>query len=200
MPRSKALTRAADIARAILFLRGHKALLDSDLAALYGVDSKVLLQAVRRNRERFPEDFMIQLTAAEWSALRSQIVTLKGGRGQHRKYLPYAFTEQGVAMLSTVLNSDRAIAVNIEVMRAFVRMREILASSKELARKLDELERKLQTHDGAIADILTAIRELMNPPAPRRRGIGFTADSVMTLAGSLHKKGRKPVPVEQLSR
>src|ERR1700730_6717746 len=159
MPRAKALTRAADIARAILFLRGHKVLLDSDLAALYGVDSKVLLQAVRRNRERFPEDFMIQLTAAEWSALRSQIVTLKGGRGQHRKYLPYAFTEQGVAMLSTVLNSDRAIAVNIEIMRAFVRMREILASSKELARKFDELERKLQTHDRAIVANLTAIRD-----------------------------------------
>jgi ORF6N domain-containing protein len=176
MPLSKALTRGGDIIRAILFLRGHKVLLDSDLAALYGVDTKVLLQAVRRNRERFPEDFMIQLTAAEWSALRSQTVTLKGGRGQHRKYLPYAFTEQGVAMLSTVLNSDRAIAVNIEIMRAFVRMREILTSSKELTRKLDELERKLQTHDRAIVEILTAIRELMNPPAPRRRGIGFTAD------------------------
>jgi hypothetical protein len=176
MTRSGVLTRAADITRAILWLRGHKVLLDADLAALYGVETKVLLQAVRRNLERFPQDFMIQLTATEWRALRSQIVTLKRGPGQHRKYLPYAFTEQGVAMLSSVLNSDRAIAVNIEIMRAFVGMREMLASNKDLARKLDELERKLQTHDRAIVDILKVIRELMNPPAPRRRSIGFTAD------------------------
>jgi hypothetical protein len=105
-----------DISRVILVLRGHKVLLDAELAALYGVDTRVLLQAVRRNRERFPDDFMIQLTAAEWAALRSQIVTLKRGRGQHRKFLPYAFTEQGVAMLSSVLNSARAIAVNIQIM------------------------------------------------------------------------------------
>src|ERR1700730_16515545 len=164
MPRAKALTRAADIARAILYLRGHK----------------VLLQAVRRNRERFPEDFMIQLTAAEWAALRSQIVTLKRGRGQHRKYRPYAFTEQGVAMLSSVLNSARAIAVNIQIMRAFVRMRELLISNRELAQKLDQLEarleKKLASHDEAIAAILSAIRELMNPTPPKRRSIGFTAD------------------------
>src|SRR6202043_2692345 len=126
---------AEEIARAILVVRGQRVLIDAELAALYGVATKVLLQAVRRNRKRFPRDFMIQLTAAEWAALRSQFVTLKPGRGQHRKYMPYAFTEQGVAMLSSVLNSDRAIAVNIEIMRAFVRMREILASSKELARK-----------------------------------------------------------------
>jgi hypothetical protein len=176
MTRSGVLTRAADITRAILWLRGHKVLLDADLAALYGVETKVLLQAVRRNLERFPQDFMIQLTATEWRTLRSQIVTLKRGPGQHRKYLPYAFTEQGVAMLSSVLNSHRAIAVNIEIMRAFVRMREMLASNKDLARKLDELERKLETHDRAIVDILKAIRELMNPPAPSRRSIGFTAD------------------------
>jgi hypothetical protein len=176
MTRSEVLTRAADITRAILWLRGQKVLLDADLAALYGVETKVLLQAVRRNLERFPQDFMIQVTAREWRALRSQIVTLKRGPGQHRKYLPYAFTEQGVAMLSSVLNSHRAIAVNIEIMRAFMRMREMLASNKDLAQKLDELECKLQTHDRAIVDILKAIRELMNPPAPRRRSIGFTAD------------------------
>jgi hypothetical protein len=169
-----------DISRVILVLRGHKVLLDAELAALYGVDTRVLLQAVKRNRERFPEDFMIELTAAEWAALRSQIVTLKRGRGQHRKYLPYAFTEQGVAMLSSVLKSDRAIAVNIQIMRAFVRMRELLISNRELAEKLDQLEarleKKLASHDGAIAAILSAIRELMNPTPPRRRGIGFTAD------------------------
>ena len=123
---------------------------------------------------------MFQLSAAEWSALRSQLVTLKAGRGQHRKYLPYAFTEQGVAMLSSVLRSERAIAVNIQIMRAFVRMRELLASNRALARRLDELEarleKKLATHDQAIAAILSAIRQLMQPPAPKRRPIGFTAD------------------------
>jgi phage regulator Rha-like protein len=169
-----------DISRAILVLRGHKVLLDAELAALYGVDTRELLQAVKRNRERFPEDFMIQLTAAEWAALRSQIVTLKRGRGQHRKYLPYAFTEQGVAMLSSVLKSARAIAVNIQIVRAFVRMRELLISNREFAEKLDQLEarleKKLASHDEAIAAILSAIRGLMNPTPPKRRGIGFTAD------------------------
>jgi ATP-dependent Clp protease ATP-binding subunit ClpA len=123
---------------------------------------------------------MIQLTAAEWAALRSQIVTLKRGRGQHRKFLPYAFTEQGVAMLSSVLKSHRAIAVNIQIMRAFVRMRELLISNRGLAEKLDQLEarleKKLASHDEAIAAILSAIRELMNPTTPKRRSIGFTAD------------------------
>jgi hypothetical protein len=168
------------ITQSILVFRGHKVLLDTDLAELYGVPTKVLLQAVRRNQERFPEDFMIQLTAAEWAALRSRIVTLETGRGQHRKYLPYAFTEQGVAMLSSVLNSARAIAVNIEIMRAFVKLRELLTSNKELARRFDQLEarldKKLTEHDEAIAAILSAIRELMNPPVPKKRPIGFTAD------------------------
>ena len=178
--RHRALVPVEDISRAILVLRGHKVLLDAELAVLYGVETRVLLQAVRRNRERFPEDFMLQLTAAEWAALRSQFVTLKTGRGQHRKYLPYAFTEQGVAMLSSVLSSQRAIAVNIQIMRTFVRMREMLVSNKELAQKLDQLEaridKKLAAHDEAIAAILSAIRELMNPPAPKHRSIGFTAD------------------------
>ncbi len=162
------------IVQSILWLRGHKVLLDTALAGLYGVPTKVLVQAVKRNIERFPDDFMFQLTAEEATLLRSQTVTLKTGRGQHRKYLPYAFTEQGVAMLSSVLNAPRAIAVNIEIMRAFVRLREWLASNKELASKLEELERKLQDHDQAIVDILNAIRELMTPPdpAPKRR-IGF---------------------------
>lgn len=164
------------IAQSILIVRGHRVLLDSDLAALYGVATKVLLQAVKRNIERFPEDFMLQLSSPEWTRLRSQSVTLNSGRGKHRKYLPYAFTEQGVAMLSSVLRSERAIAVNIQIMRAFVRMRELLASNKELAHKLDQLERKLQSHDEAIVSILEAIRGLMNPPATHGRPIGFTAD------------------------
>ena len=125
---------------------------------------------------------MIQLTAAEWVALRSQIVTLKSGRGRHRKYLPYAFTEQGVAMLSSVLNSDRAIAVNIEIMRAFVKLCELLVSNKELARRFAQLEtrldKKLTEQDRAIGAIRSAIRELIHPkvPVPKRRAIGFTAD------------------------
>jgi hypothetical protein len=121
-PRTPAV-RVEDVSRAILVLRGHKVLLDNDLAALYGVSNKRFNEQVRRNRNRFPEDFMFQLTAEESRALRSQFATLKSGRGQHRKYLPYAFTEQGV--LSSVLRSARAIAVNIQIMRAFVRMREL---------------------------------------------------------------------------
>jgi phage regulator Rha-like protein len=161
------------ITQSILILRGHKVMLDAHLAAMYGVETKVLLQAVKRNLQRFPADFMLQLSADEWSSLRSQFVTLKAGRGQHRKYLPYVFTEQGVAMLSTVLNSKRAIAVNIEIMRAFVRMRELLASNKELAQQLKKLERKVSTHDEAIVGILKAIRQLMNPSEPSKRSIGF---------------------------
>ncbi len=176
MARSKAPAPVGDITRSIHALRGHKVLLDEVLAPLYGVETRALVQAVKRNAARFPEDFMFQLSAAEWAALRSQFVILKTGRGQHRKYLPYVFTEQGVAMLSSVLRSERAIAVNIEIMRAFVRLRELLASNTALVRKLDELERKYQHHDEAITAILSAIRELMNPPVPKRRPIGFTVD------------------------
>jgi hypothetical protein len=177
MPKSKttALVSVERITDSILILRGHKVLLDADLAALYGVATKVLLQAVKRNQERFPEDFMLRLTNDEWAALRSQFVTSNDGRGG-RRYAPYAFTEQGVAMLSSVLKSTRAIAVNIEIMRTFVRMRELLASNKELAQKLAELERKLASHDQAIVGILKAIRELMSPPLPKKRPIGFTAN------------------------
>jgi hypothetical protein len=168
-----------DISRAILFLRGHRVLLDQALAELYGVETKVLVQAAKRNLARFPADFMFQLTASEWAGLRSQIVTSKTRRGG-RRYAPYAFTEQGVAMLSSVLVSERAIAVNIQIMRAFVRMRELLVSNRELAQKLDQLEarleKKLTSHDEAIAAILSAIRELTNPTPPKRRGIGFTAN------------------------
>lgn len=168
------------ITRSILVLRGQRVLLDAELAALYGVEIRVLVQAVKRNWTRFPEDFMFQLSAAEWTALRSHLVTLKTGRGRHRKYLPYAFTEQGVAMLSSVLKSGRAITVNIQIMRAFVRMRELLASNKELASRLDELEASLEktlaAHDQAIAAILSAIRQLMSAPISKRRPIGFTAD------------------------
>lgn len=160
------------LAPRILPMRGVKVMVDADLAALYGVETKVLLQAVKRNLDRFPVDFMFQLNEQEFANLRSQIVTSNRGG---RRYAPYVFTEQGVAMLSSVLKSPRAIAVNIEIMRAFVRLREILAGNKELAAKLNELERKLETHDQAIAGILNAIRELMKPPETTKRPIGFIA-------------------------
>jgi hypothetical protein len=170
-----ALISGERVTQSIFPLRGLKVMLDAHLAELYGVPTKVLLQAVKRNRERFPVDFMLQLKAEEWAILRSQIVTSSAQHGG-RRYPPYAFTEQGVAMLSSVLKSSRAIAVNIEIMRAFVRMRELLASNRELAQKLAELERKIATHDQSITGILKAIRELMNPRLPKRRGIGFTAN------------------------
>jgi len=159
----------------ILVVRRQRVILDEDLATLYGVETRVLLQAVKRNLQRFPPDFMFELSSAEWTALRSQSVTSKPGRGG-RRYAPYAFTEQGVAMLSSVLSNDRAIAVNIEIMRSFVRIRRLLEADKFLARKFDRLERKLASHDQAIVGILSAIRQLMNSPDTKRRGIGFTAD------------------------
>ncbi|MFH1701849.1 MAG: ORF6N domain-containing protein [Nitrospirota bacterium] len=161
------------IEKKIYLIRGHKVMLDSDLAELYGVATKVLLQAVKRNLNRFPEDFMFILKYQDVAALRSQIVTLKKGRGEHRKYLPYVFTEQGVAMLSSVLNSERAVKVNIEIMRAFVRLREMLSSNKELALKLAQLERKMEKHDEEIKLIFDAIRELMKPPEAKTKKIGF---------------------------
>lgn len=155
------------IERAILLIRGQKVMLDADLAELYGVEPRVLIQAVKRNLDRFPEDFMFQLTKAEFGDLRSQIVISSWGG---RRYPPYAFTEQGVAMLSSVLRSKRAVRVNIEIMRAFVRLRRMLASHKELAMKLEELEKKYDTQFKVVFD---AIRELMAPPEPQRRRIGF---------------------------
>ena len=158
------------IERSILMIRGHKVMLDVDLAELYGVQIKVFNQAVKRNSNRFPSDFMFQLTDEEYHSLRSQIVTLETGRGRHRKYLPYAFAEQGVAMLSSVLRSKRAVRVNIEIMRAFVRLREILATHKDLAKRLEALEKKYDTQFKVVFD---AIRQLMTPPEPKKRKIGF---------------------------
>jgi len=135
------------------------------------------VQAVKRNLERFPEDFLFQLDPEEVESLRSQsVISNAPGRGG-RRYAPYAFTEQGVAMLSSVLRSKQAVQVNIEIMRAFVRLRGLLAANRDLAKKLDELERKVSSHDQAIAGILAAIRQLMAPPEPaRRRRIGFIQD------------------------
>jgi len=156
------------IERKIVLVRGHKALLDAHLAALYGVTTKRLNEQVRRNRSRFPGDFMFQLNSEEVESLRSQIATSNQGRGG-RRYAPY----QGVAMLSTVLNSERAIRVNIEIMRAFVRLRQILASNAQLARRLETLEKK---YDAQFKVVFDAIRQLMAPPQPKKRKIGFLVE------------------------
>jgi len=179
------------ISSAIHIVRGQKVMVDRNLAELYGVTVSVLNQAVRRNRNRFPDDFMFQLTRDEAQRLRSQVATLNNGRGPasrsqivilkrgaNIKYLPLAFTEQGVAMLSSVLRSPRAVSVNIEIMRAFVRLREALATNRELAKRIDQLEvridKRLAGQDHAIVEILEAIRQLMSPPSTgSKRRIGF---------------------------
>ena len=158
------------IEKKIYLIRGQKVMLDADLAYLYGVETKVLLQAVKRNLKRFPSDFMFLLKNQELAALRSQFVTLKKGRGEHRKYPPFVFTEQGVAMLSSVLKSERAVQVNIEIVRAFVRIREVLATHKDLARKLGELEKK---YDGQFRIVFEAIRQMMAPVPKKKNRIGF---------------------------
>lgn len=164
------------ISHSILLLRGHRAIIDRDLAAIYGVTTGRLNEAVKRNAKRFPEDFMFQLTREEAERSRSQIAILKGGRGSNVKFLPRAFTEHGAIQAANILNSPRAVMMGIHVVRAFVQLRDLLATNKELALKFAELERKLATHDQAITGILKAIQEMMNPPAQSRRGIGFTAD------------------------
>lgn len=168
---SKQIIRIEQIARSIHFVRGQKVMLDSDLASLYGVETKVLNQTVKRNRDRFPDDFMFQISMEEARSLRSQIVTLK--RGEHLKYRPNVFTEQGVAMLSSVLRSKRAVQVNIAIMRAFVKLRETLETNRELARKFSELEKRVGRHDEEIGAIIEAIRQLIAPPGKPKREIGF---------------------------
>ena len=159
------------ITQSILLIRGQKVILDTDLAQLYEVETKTLNRAVKRNITRFPGDFMLQLTMEEAERLRYQTGTLKTGRGRHRKYRPYAFTEQGVAMLSSVLRSERAVRVNIEIMRAFVQLRQMLSSHADLARKLAALEKK---YDAQFKVVFDAIRELTAPPEPpMKRRIGF---------------------------
>jgi len=165
------------IERRIYLIRERQIMLSADLAQLYGVTTFNLNKAVKRNRERFPEDFMFQLSREEFAALRSQVVTLKSGRGQHPKYLPYAFTEQGVAMLSSVLRSNRAIQVNILIMRVFARLREILGAHKELASELAEVKRTQQEHGKNIAVIFEVLDKLLAPPPAPRRQIGFAPDA-----------------------
>jgi hypothetical protein len=172
MKKSESLLNIETVAQQIYFIRGQRVMLDSDLALLYGVETRALIQAARRNLERFPLDFMFQLTSEEYNFLRSQTVISKKGRGG-RRYPPYVFTEHGAVMLASVLNSPRAVEASIFVVRAFVRLRELLSTHRELARKLNELERKLTGHDRDIHALFEAIRQLMRPPEKTRRQIGF---------------------------
>jgi len=167
----KNLVSVDGIATKILVIRGKRVMLDRDLAKLYGVSVKALNQAVKRNLMRFPYDFMYQLTRHEVANLKSQIVTSSWGGARK---LPYVFTQEGVAMLSSVLNSERAIKVNIQIMRAFVRLRGVLLAHKELAFKLSELERKIEKHDVDITDIFEAIRQLMGTPEAKKAIKGFS--------------------------
>jgi hypothetical protein len=165
------------ITQAILLIRGQKVMLDADLAALYAVSTKRLNEQVKRNSARFPEDFVFRLTPAEVEALnRSQFAT---GSQRHRdpRFPPYAFTEHGAIQAANVLSSERAVEMGVHVVRAFVRLREMIATNKELAKKLEELERRLDTHDQAISGLIDAIRQLMSPPEPaKKRKIGFVQD------------------------
>jgi hypothetical protein len=167
--RRTSVVRAPSIERLIYFVRGEKVMIDNDLAVLYRVPTKAFNQAVRRNMLRFPADFMFQLTSDETEILRSQFVTSSWGG---RRYLPFVFTEQGVAMLSSVLKSDRAIQVNIAIMRTFVKLRELLATHQELSQRLEELQAKFQKHDGQIREVFDAIRALL-AAQPAKRPMGF---------------------------
>jgi hypothetical protein len=169
---------APAIEKRIFVIRERQVMLDEDLADLYGVETRVLVQQVKRNAKRFPADFMLQLTKAEAGALRSQFVTSNEGRGG-RRYAPYVFTEQGVAMLSGVLRSDRAIAVNIEIMRAFVELRRVAGSFAELQKRLDQMEldigARLSEHDEQLGQIFEALRQLIAPPHRPKHPVGFRA-------------------------
>lgn len=172
--RDRQIAIAAEIERAIHVFRGQRVMLDSDLALLYGVTTRALNQQVSRNKERFPEDFAFPLTQQEFTALMSQIVTSKLGRGGRRKR-PWAFTEQGVAMLSSVLNSPTAVKVNIEIMRTFVRLRRLMATPGELVEQLTKLAETVQLHDDQIKVISQVLQQMLEKPALPRRSIGFHA-------------------------
>lgn len=162
-----------DIAQRIQIVRGHRVVLDDDLAAFYGETTKRFNQQVRRNLQRFPADFMFQLDAQEFSSLRLQSATLKAGRGQHRKYLPLAFTEHGAIMAATLLNSLRATEVSVHVVRAFVELKSLQASNREMTNKLYQLERRVSRHDQTIAELIDSMRELLTTPESPKRSIGF---------------------------
>src|SRR2546423_2782217 len=187
-PKSKSrqlLAPAQFIERKIYILRDQKVMLSGDIAELYKVEARVLIQAVKRNLDRFPEDFMYQLTPSEAISLRSQFVILNA-RGRHTKYAPYAFTEQGVAMLSAVLNSKRAIQMSIAIVRVFVKLRELTASHSELARRVQDLDRTQIDHGFKIDSIIDAIQEMKEPPPePAHRRIGFTSGQQVVITQKL---------------
>ena len=183
----KALVPVDRIANKIYLIRDTKVLLDKDLADLYGVETGALNRAVKRNAERFPEDFMFRITDEEAELLRCQNGISKSGRGG-RRYLPYAFSEQGVAMLSSVLKSRRAIEVNIAIMRAFVHLRKMIASHDRLAQKLAELEHHLEDHDEQIKAIFEAIRQLVTTPEKSRKKIGYTVKEKQALFAAKTKR------------
>lgn len=164
--------RATPIEKQIFVIRERQVMLDEDLADLYGVETKRLIEQVKRNLERFPDDFMFQLDSEEAAALRSQIATSNAGRGG-RRYAPYVFTEQGVAMLSSVLRSKTAIAVNIEIMRAFVELRRVASSYAALEERLEQVEQGVGEHDEQLEQIFNALHQLIAPPAPPKRPVGF---------------------------
>ncbi len=203
-PTKESLLPLETITQRIVVFREQKVLLDSDLATLYGVETRRFNEQVRRNTERFPEDFMFQLSQEEWDSLRSQFATLKMGRGQHRKYLPYVFTEHGAIMAATVLNSPSAVEVSIYVVRAFVRLREMISSNKELSKRLDELEQRIELKTETVAlqhvvfahntraqlkQVFDAIRVLMTPPDPPKRSIGFVTTDEKPGKPKAAKKG-----------
>lgn len=171
--RKVALVPVEHLSQSILMMRGQRVLLDTDLAALYSVETRRLNEQVRRNRARFPADFIFELTEEEFANLMSQNATSRWGGRRKR---PLAFTEHGAIMAATVLNSPRAVEMTIHVVRAFVQLRDLLSSNRQLAIKFALLERKVSRHDRAIVDIVKAIRELMHPPVPKKRPIGFTAN------------------------
>ena len=171
----KALIPEGQIERSILMIRGQKVIMDSDLAILYDVETRRLNEQVKRNSDRFPEDFMFRLSAVEFENLKSHFATSSAGWGGRRS-LPYAFTEHGAIMAASVLNTTKAIEVSVYVVRAFIRIREYLATHKQLAQKLAALERKIGTHDQAIQSLMDAIHRLMAPPVHKRRQIGFLAE------------------------
>jgi hypothetical protein len=189
MTKSSPVVYAEIIGKSIYLIRSQRVMLSSSLAELYGVEPRVLMQAVKRNIERFPQDFMFQLSIEEFQNLKSQFVI--SSWGGLRRARPYAFTEQGVAMLSTVLNSKRAIQVNITIMRVFVRLRQMMASQRALADKLAELEERLENHDDQITDIFKAIRQLMAPPVKPKRKIGFDLKEKQARYGAKKARGVK---------
>ncbi len=168
---STAILPDENLINKIYFIRGQKVMVDRDLAELYGVETKQLKRQVNRNIDRFPPDFMFKLSKKELESLRCQFGTLK--KGEHSKFLPYAFTEQGVVMLSSVLNSKQAIAVNIQIIRVFTKMREIISSNKEILLKLDQLEKKVGVNSNDIDELFNAIRNLANPEIKPRKAVGY---------------------------